>query len=122
MSPASPPTPSLVELKKAESKLYISWTDGHQSVYGLRYLRGFCPCAQCQGHAQGVWTFVPVERPEITKIEETGSYALSIVFSDGHATGIYSFEILRELCPCEICQAEQGAHHPLHSLPSGERA
>jgi DUF971 family protein len=73
------------------------------SRYPLRYLRGYCPCAHCQGHG-GPLRFVDVEDPRITRIDEVGSYAVNIVWrdSDGvplHTTGIYSFDYLRDLDP-----------------------
>jgi DUF971 family protein len=114
--------PTTIELVREARRLRVEWEDGHESVYSLRYLRGFCPCAHCQGHGQGLWHFVPTDDPLVTKIEEVGSYAVSITFSDGHATGIYSFEILRELCPCAACREEQGPAHAVTKLPPGETA
>lgn len=111
--------PTLIEQKREARELHVDWEDGHHSVYRLRYLRGFCPCAHCQGHAQGAWIFNPVEDPTITKIEEVGAYAVNIAYSDGHSTGIYSFEILRELCPCDVCQREVGPAHAVFQLPEG---
>jgi DUF971 family protein len=113
--------PTQIELKRPERQLHIDWEDGHHSTYALRYLRGFCPCAHCQGHGQGTWTFVPIEDPTVTKIEEVGAYAVTIAFSDGHSTGIYSWEILRELCPCDACVELVGPGHASHKLPPGER-
>ena len=107
------PTPATIELKRELATLEIAWEDGHESTYGLRYLRGFCPCAHCQGHGKSGWKFVAVDDPSITKIEAKGNYAVSIDFSDGHTTGIYSFDTLRELCPCDSCQAEQGSTHAM---------
>ena len=119
-SPREERYPLVVKLERPERRLRIEWDDGHESVYSIRYLRGFCPCAVCQGHSQNTWTFVPSEDPELQHIEESGSYALSFTFSDGHDTGIYSFDILRELCPCDACRAEQGAAHAMARLPEGE--
>ena len=112
--------PTIVELKRPDKQLVVTWDDGHGSIYPLRYLRGFCPCAKCQGHAQSEWTFNAVDDPMITNIEEVGAYALGISYSDGHDTGIYAFDILRELCPCKGCQALQGVGHALNKLPAGE--
>ena len=111
------PRPTTVELKRTEKVLRIAWEDGHLSVYPLHYLRGFCPCAHCQGHGQSEWTFNPVEDPSVQRIEEVGFYALGIAYDDGHDTGIYSFDILRELCPCERCQSEQGERHAMRKMP-----
>ena len=48
---------------------------------------------------------LPMFKPRVTakSAQAMGNYALQITFSDGHATGIYSFEHLREICPCEAC-------------------
>ena len=121
MAPSSAnPSPTVIELQRPERRLRVEWDDGHESSYSVRYLRGFCPCAQCQGHAQNQWSFVAVENPEITRIDETGSYAVTIAFSDGHDTGIYSWETLRELCPCDTCQALLAERHAVRQLPAGE--
>lgn len=112
------PEPREIELKSAAKELSVSWSDEHKSTYSLEYLRGFCPCAQCQGHELGDWTFVKSSSDiGITSIEEVGNYAVSITFSDTHATGIYSWEVLRELCPCTGCRALHGDSHAMTSLP-----
>src|SRR6185503_8338484 len=51
--PAYTPHPEPLEVRheKAARRLVVSWDDGHESVYGLDYLRSWCPCAGCQGHA-----------------------------------------------------------------------
>lgn len=105
------PEPLEVEVIR-DGSLRVRWTDGHESAYGLRYLRGYCPCASCQGHGVGQH-FLPNEAPRITAIDEVGNYALGISFVGGHNTGIYTFEWLRRLCPCAACQATQGERHPM---------
>lgn len=109
--------PIEVEVQTAGKQLRIHWSDGHQSIYALHYLRGFCPCAVCQGHG-GAWNFQANTAPDIADIHEVGNYALGIGFSDGHSTGIYTFDILRELCPCSPCQTQQGPEHPIHRMPT----
>ena len=116
----TPAEPVRVELLREAKQLLVEWDDGHHSSYSLRYLRGFCPCAHCQGHAKSGWTFQPVPDPHINRIEETGAYALSISYDDGHDTGIYSFDILRELCPCEACQRLLGPAHAMRRVPPDE--
>lgn len=116
------PLPVVVEVQGPQARLRVSWDDGHESRYPLWYLRGFCPCAHCQGHGQGTWTFVPVENPQISTIDEVGNYALSIGFSDGHDTGIYAFEILRELCPCGACRSALGDKHAAYVLSEADAA
>lgn len=81
-------------------RLRLTWDDGHQVEYDYQYLRGFCPCASCQGHGATQIRYYPPETPvEVTSIEPVGNYGLSIVFSDGHGTGIYRFDFLREIDP-----------------------
>lgn len=96
----------------------IDWADGHQSVYGCAPLRDACPCATCTGahgtepqpsdysspQAGGLF---PMFKPKVAmrNIEEVGSYAFRIDWSDGHNAGIYSYEYLRQICPCAECDA-----------------
>jgi DUF971 family protein len=80
----------------------IDWADGHRSVLPHAILRGFCPCASCQGH-QGPIRFQEGGDLELVDLEEVGNYALRLVWGDGHDTGLYSFRYLRELCACPEC-------------------
>lgn len=94
--------PLEVEVQDAGQTLRVSWSDNTTSRYPIRYLRGYCPCANCQGHG-GTIHFVDVKAPKITAITEVGAYALNIVWRDDsgatHSTGIYSFDFLRDLDP-----------------------
>jgi DUF971 family protein len=76
--------------------LVVSWSDGRTLVYPLDLLRAKCPCAQCVDEWTGA---VKVRRemfPGITlkSLDEAGNYAFKIAFSDGHATGIYTWRLL----------------------------
>jgi DUF971 family protein len=93
------PVPTEIRRLAAEGRMQISWSDGHQSTYPLAYLRGWCPCAMCQGHG-GDRRYVHAENVELKNIAVVGKYALSLSWGDGHDTGIYSYRYLRELCPC----------------------
>ena len=85
----------------------IDWADGHTGIYPHEILRGYCPCAGCQGHSVTEIKFQPPVSPvRATTIEPVGNYAISILWSDSHATGIYRFDFLREICPCEKCRPE----------------
>jgi prepilin-type processing-associated H-X9-DG protein len=92
--------------KKGGERLTIVWADGHASAFPARYLRGRCPCAQCVsettgvrlGHEEHVRPDVAVAAARIV-----GNYALHFDWSDGHTTGIYSFDYLRRICPCPDC-------------------
>jgi len=83
----------------------IDWADGHLGVYPHDLLRGFCPCASCQGH-QGPIRYVEGSNLELTDIQQVGNYALRLVWADGHQTGIYSYRYLRSLCACSSCAVE----------------
>jgi DUF971 family protein len=97
----------------------ITWSDGHASHYEFAYLREWCPCALCNDErgkktqvasltGLGAAEVLPMFKPKPTarKATTVGSYAIQIEFSDGHSTGIYSFDHLREICPCAVCAKE----------------
>lgn len=91
----------------------IEWRDGHRSRYTFPYLRQQCPCATCrERRAQGqdvvqskVISSLPMykEPARATQAEPVGNYAVRFAFSDGHNTGIYSFDYFRKICPCPQC-------------------
>jgi DUF971 family protein len=110
----------------------ITWADGHASHYEFPYLRDACPCATCNderekkaaaeqkdasgGHAgaapggKAMPTTSPVfpmfkPKARAQSATSVGSYAIQINFSDGHSTGIYSYDQLRSICPCSACAA-----------------
>lgn len=93
--------PVEVELFESENRLVVTWEDGHISDFPLRYLRGFCPCAACQGHRSGPLVFCETENERVDEVRQVGAYGMNVVWDSGHNTGIYSFSILRKLCPCE---------------------
>ena len=64
--------------------------------YPFTYLRGWCPCAVCQGHGDER-RFIEVETPQLVRIDMVGNYAVNPTWDDGHETGIYTFEYLRSL-------------------------
>ncbi len=86
----------------------IDWADGHKGVYPHEVLRGYCPCAGCQGHS-GEIHFLESrdEQRQIDDFETVGGYALAIKWFDGHASGIYSFSYLRRLCQCDACRGPE---------------
>jgi DUF971 family protein len=86
--------------------LRISWGDGHESIYAPRRLRMLCPCAGCVDEMTGVRILTEAMVPaEVypTAIHYVGRYALQFVWSDGHSTGFYTFELLRAACDCSDC-------------------
>jgi len=101
-----PPTPTA--LKQIDSAtLGITWSEGHESRYAVRDLRLACRCAVCVNERTGERQLNPDTVPadvHPVKIRPVGNYALHIAWSDGHTTGIYQFELLRTLCPCDVCK------------------
>mgnify|MGYP001583854089 CR=1 FL=1 len=99
--------PVPVEIGRAnQDDVKINWQDGHVSVYPARELRLACPCAGCVDEVTGTVRVIATSIPQDVrplKIDLVGNYAISITWSDGHATGIYAFDYLRKRCPC--CQA-----------------
>jgi DUF971 family protein len=95
-----------------DDKLRIVWEDGHISSYSFRFLRQNCPCAMCKDEWSGERLMDPEEVPQDTrssKAELVGNYALAFAFTDGHGTGIFSFENLRRLCQCAECSHHAGS-------------
>jgi len=89
--------------------IVMIWDDGHVSPFPLSYLRDECPCAECKGETVLLHTFHPSPQPErpgryaLKTIVPVGSYAIKIGWGDGHETGLYAWEYLREICPCDEC-------------------
>jgi DUF971 family protein len=99
------PQPTKLELA-APDRLRITWSDGQVRDYTVRELRDKCPCATCREKRNALpppGTLLPIitdaeTRPlRIAAMQPVGNYAYSIEFSDGHNTGIYTLESLREL-------------------------
>ena len=96
--------------KQGRKSLLITWEDGHVSRYSFRLLRQHCPCAACVDEWTGKTTLNPENVAldlEGLKVEPVGNYALSFSFSDHHDTGLFHFELLRSICPCESCQTNR---------------
>jgi DUF971 family protein len=104
--------PATIEVHIPDRMMTIQWGDGHHSVYPFDLLRKVCPCAVCRegSHAATNDPFKVVTstvRPgevTVSGAEQVGWYAVRFEWSDGHNTGIYSYEYLRAICPCETCQ------------------
>ncbi len=92
----------------------IYWSDGHLSSYPSWYLREHCPCADCVDEVTGKRLLAPGSIPaalQRTNVELVGNYALRFEWSDGHNTGLYTYDLLRDLCPCPQCRP-QGLREP----------
>jgi DUF971 family protein len=104
--------PTSIKLS-APGGVAIRWNDGHQATYSYGYLRKNCPCATCRDKPPEVKT-EPDPFPilgkgpiQVTGAAQIGHYAVQFNWNDGHSSGIYSFSYLREICPCEKCQANR---------------
>ncbi len=85
---------------ETDSKVKIIWEDGSESEFRAASLRRACPCAGCVSEWTGEKILKDEEISESIRIEDVslvGRYALNLRFSDGHETGIYSFEYLKQL-------------------------
>ena len=80
-----------------ENVLEIAWQDGLRARLPVPLLRGWCPCATCQGHAPGMVFHDHGDAITLSHAEEVGAYALNLRFSDGHDGGIYTWTFLRQL-------------------------
>jgi DUF971 family protein len=98
--------------KVEDARLRIVWDDGHKTELPFCDLRRHCPCAMCKDEWTGESLLDPSSVPEAlgaTRADAVGNYALSFAFSDGHGTGIYTFEMLRKLCRCKDCEYHPGS-------------
>lgn len=90
-----------------DGRLQIQWSDQQTRTYRVRELRDACPCATCREKRTAEMNepvpLFPILKPEearplaIQGMQPVGNYAYSIAFSDGHDTGIYTIESLREM-------------------------
>jgi DUF971 family protein len=114
--------PDHIAISKSKG-IEIDWKDGHHSSYGTEYLRDWCPCAGCTGShgteprrktSEAPGSPFPMFTPKLKmlSIEPVGTYAMKISWSDGHNTGIYSYDHFREICPCPECRAAKQAGRP----------
>lgn len=108
-------TPLEVIQRPGTPEFRIRWSDGHESVSQLRTVRLSCQCATCNDRRRSRLTEgkpwpppdaelpASIRAPELGEIRPVGGYALTFVWGDGHAHGIYTYEHLRSLCECPAC-------------------
>ena len=101
------PTPTNLSLTP-DKRLLIEWSDGKRRTYGITELREACPCATCREKRNAppqptnlmslpVLSAAEARPLELLGMTPVGNYAYAIAFSDGHDTGIYTFDLLREI-------------------------
>ena len=87
---SSRPWPSEIKLKKSERRLEVRFEDGAAYALPAEYLRVESPSAEVQGHGTGNKTIVPSKRNvAISSLEPVGNYAVRLIFSDGHDSGLF---------------------------------
>ena len=92
---ANTPQPTEIKLHQKSRVLEISFADGKTFRLPCEFLRVYSPSAEVSGHGPGQEVLqVGKKNVDITHIEPVGSYAVQFTFSDGHDTGLYSWNIL----------------------------
>lgn len=92
------PTPTEIKLHQKSRLMEVAFTDGSRFELPYELLRVYSPSAEVRGHGPGQEVLQVGKRDvEIKDIEPVGAYAVKLVFSDGHDTGLYSWDYLYEL-------------------------
>ena len=90
-------------IERGSTSLEIQWKDSHHSELSYRLLRQKCPCARCDAarSRKNPFHILPsddfFENLRLMDIQRVGRYAVRLIWNDGHRTGIYTFQFLREL-------------------------
>jgi DUF971 family protein len=89
--------PEEIRLSKAKDSLFVKFDNGYETTLTAELLRVESPSAEVQGHGSGQKT-TPAGKANVTigAIEPVGNYAIRISFSDGHDTGLFSWDILHD--------------------------
>jgi DUF971 family protein len=97
LTPKSP-RPTEIKLHQKSRELEVTFDDGKQFRFSCEYLRVYSPSAEVRGHGPGQEVLqLGKKNVQISAIEPVGTYAVTLVFSDGHNTGIYSWDYLHDL-------------------------
>ena len=99
--------PTGITLDKEQHELRITWPEGQECHYPLDALREACPCATCRGGHEymesdfdpDLLTIKVTATYTVNDIQLVGSYAIQFWWSDGHNSGIYTFDYLHRICP-----------------------
>ena len=93
------PIPTEIKLHQQSRILELTYDDGKRFELSYEFLRVFTPSAEARGHAPGQETLQVGKRDiDILGIEPVGNYAIKPVFSDGHDSGLFSWDMLHTLC------------------------
>ena len=95
-----------LDIQPIGQELAVKWEDGSESFIPLEKLRRHCPCAGCKGEMDVMGNVYKGPQRQLTpqafqlrQLLRVGAYGIQPTWGDGHATGIYSFDYLREICP-----------------------
>ena len=103
------PQPTEIKLHRKSRILEVSFADGKVFRLPDEFLRVYSPSAEVRGHGPGQEVLqVGKKNVEIAKVEPVGSYAVQLSFSDGHDTGIFSWDLLYDY---GVRQAEMWQHY-----------
>jgi DUF971 family protein len=92
------PMPTEIKLHQKSRMLEIAFSDGQRFELSCELLRVYSPSAEVRGHGPGQEVLqVGKKNVEITDVQPVGSYAVQLVFSDGHDSGLYSWDYLHDL-------------------------
>lgn len=92
------PRPTDIRFQRKSRRLVVTFDDGAEFELPCEYLRVFSPSAEVRGHGVGEGALVMgKEDVTVTRIEPVGNYAVRLYFSDGHSTGLFSWQVLYEL-------------------------
>lgn len=90
--------PSGITVRQKDRAMEVTWPDGTRYSLPFEYLRVYSPSAEVRGHGGGEGKLeLAKEAVRINKVEPVGVYAVRLHFDDGHNTGLYSWDYLREL-------------------------
>ncbi len=93
------PVPVEIKLHQKSRVLELAYENGERYELSFEFLRVFTPSAEARGHGVGQETLQVGKRDvDILSLEPVGNYAIKPVFSDGHDSGLYSWDILHMLC------------------------
>ena len=97
--PVAPtPIPTEIKLHQASRVLELAYADGTRFQLPCEFLRVYSPSAEVRGHGPGQEVLQIGKREvQIAAIEPVGTYAIKLTFSDGHDTGLYSWDYLYEI-------------------------
>ena len=95
---ANTPIPSAITLHQKSRQLELIYPEGASFRLDFEFLRVFTPSAEARGHGPGQEVLQTGKRlVSLERIEPVGTYALRLVFSDGHDSGLYSWDLLHNL-------------------------